>query len=254
MVDEHNRLTMVDDMKKRRTAAWVFLMPTLLLRKPPDDTVAETDTYARKRSAPAKSGKEHQRETTITTILRNRLVLAESGQWMRLLLDYEKDEQREQEARAKVGLSSAPSVGMQMAGADSTRATDDDKKWHRLSNSVLSDEVGRARQTLMDQPQVERDLATAEAIDELVCAPLAPDEEHELRKAVEKVRTAGLNISPPKMRTVKRRITALHGGAGPGPSGWRNSYVKRLGELHGGLPALTALVGSLREVAFSPPT
>lgn len=49
-----------------------------------------------------------------------------------------------------------------------------------------------------------------------------------------KVRGASIHVRTMRKRIVIRRIHTLHGGAGPGPFGWRNRCIKTIAKLHQG--------------------
>ena len=180
---------------------WAWAMPSLLLR------------------AAENTGTEGSEKTAATTqMVRRRLQLAESSQWLELL----EDALRDREEQADRTSQEAPRQGPAGEGAARLR---------EAQASVSKARSGNLRggiQVLTGEGVAEGTTATEEVMRGLVlehCAAADGDGELEeqLRLAREEIRRRG---GPPlRMRALRRRLRCLRAGAAPGASGWRNSHI-----------------------------
>ncbi|CAK0795081.1 unnamed protein product [Prorocentrum cordatum] len=80
--------------------------------------------------------------------------------------------------------------------------------------------------------------ATAVRIDELVAEAVDGDEMHEVEAECKRALKDMGKAAAPKFRTIRRKLRVLREAAQCGPSAWRNSFLKNVGSVEGGIKAL----------------
>jgi hypothetical protein len=104
---------------------------------------------------------------------------------------------------------------------------------------VLADDVPAAVGILMGDVHAPQTYETAAEVERLMCAPVHDDERQAVQDELRACRALPDSTSV-AARHVKRRlrVVAAKRKAGPGPSGWRNSYIAGMGEARGGIAQL----------------
>ena len=104
---------------------------------------------------------------------------------------------------------------------------------------MLLDDVPAAIGILMGETHAPQTNATADEVQRLMCAVTDDREREAIRAEIghcESIEECA-RVAP---RHIKRRlkVVAMKRKAGPGPSGWRNSYIAGVGETKGGIAQL----------------
>ena len=159
----------------------------------------------------------------VTRAVRQRLQLAESGDWGQLLRDLIKQQDKQ-------AASSAAEANW-AAGARST-ATDAEGAriaWaRRVVSKVRGGCLRAASQVALGDAHAPRTEATVAAIRELTAIDPAPGEEAQLQSLTAHIlRDTPLGKRPGR-RVIRARARDLKPGAEPGPSGWRNPLMRSL--------------------------
>ena len=185
---------------------WAWLMPSLLLRAPPDSGAQQPGTTA-----------------AVTQAVRRRLQLAETAQWGLLL------KEAAEEARAAAAEEEARPPQQEPAGEQAAAL-------RRAQAAVTKARAGNIRGGLQVLTGEGVESGTAETVAKLKLLVIEDraeaDEGGELEAQLAAAKAALERRGPPKlhMRGLRRRTRGLRAGAAPGASGWRNSHIQLLAE------------------------
>ena len=128
----------------------------------------------------------------------------------------------------------------------------DEARWEAAVERVLRDDMRGALSMLRGQEMAPATEATALEVETLMCLPVTQEE----RAATEAEARAcrELQAMPITTKDVKRRARALHlrRRAGPGASGWRNSYICGLANIQGGPQQLRMWTQAWQQATLPP--
>ena len=204
-----------------KASAYLYLLPALLFRRevpqpdagpPADGDEEDEDKHPDPSPATPAAG-------AMRRVVAQRLQLAETDQWQTLLDQLRADQTK----RAAACVQRAQA-----------RQRTDESRQRAAVERVLRDDLRGALSLLRGQSMAPPTPATADEVERLMCMPVTPDErEQTIAEAEACCKLPAVSVAT---RDVKRRARALQARrrAGPGPSGWRNSYVCALAATQGG--------------------
>ena len=181
------------------TSMWLWIAPALLLARPIRNNADDDNN-----------------QFATAGIVKGRFLQAERGCWVVLLVDYLKQRRQREEEEA----------GPLREDDHTTR------KYNDAVAAVENDSVPKAVQTLLGSKVIQATEAIAEQVDGLAAVP-PPEVELELIDAEVRL---GLDLRAtaikPKEGHIRRASWAVgeRRKAAPGPSGWRNSYIRRIAQ------------------------
>ena len=113
----------------------------------------------------------------------------------------------------------------------------------RVSASVRADCVSRARRELFSKRRPPRSQETHDEVARVAAAETDAEEVAMTTQCAREI-LASKRLKPPARRAIAGHIRApsFREGAAPGPSGIRNSYIRYLSQMPGGLDALCGFV------------
>ena len=205
-----------------KASAYLYLLPALLFRREipsdaqprPDDGHDEDALLSQPQPAAESAAAGSDRRSVA-----RRLQLAEKDQWDTLLLELRADAK----ARQAMEYPTAPA-----------RRRSDDARHAAAVERVLRDDLRGALSLLRGQEMAPPTESTAREVERLMCMDVTPAERAATLAEASECRKQEPVIVATK--DVKRRVRALQERrrAGPGPSGWRNSYICSLAAVQGG--------------------
>jgi len=229
MVTAHRGRDRAGERARRDSSRWAWVMPALLLRRPPHMSAEEGA-----RASTPELDAAAVYDLTLSAVLRRRLGLADAGKWRQLLEEYV----------AEVDAGAGRQHGVVRSAAVAPRA-DADRRYERCVQMVLGNAIARGKRELLSSERPERSDETAEEIARLACVEVDDDEVR--ATALEATQEAGVRPRRVTRRTLRRRMFSLRAGASPGPSGWRNAYIIRLLQLPGGIEAVLGFAHIIAE-------
>ena len=163
----------------------------------------------------------------ISKVIRQRLQLAESGNWIQLL--------RQCLEASRVNQTSVQRKFLEHSLSEPPSA---ERLREKAVNKAKQGNLHAARNILCGQIAAPLTPATATVVDALVAVEVPRCETSAQEKLFSDIRGMTAKFAPPKMRAIRRRLYSLNLGAESGPSGMRNAHVTCLARAHNGLVAL----------------
>ena len=163
----------------------------------------------------------------ISKVIRQRLQLAESGNWIQLLRQYLE--------ASRVNQTSVQRKFLEHSLSEPPSA---ERLREKAVNKAKQGNLHAARNILCGQIAAPLTPATATVVDALVAVEVPRCETSAQEKLFSDIRGMTAKFAPPKMRAIRRRLYSLNLGAESGPSGMRNAHVTCLARAHNGLVAL----------------